>query len=364
MGDDPEMIPYVKSRFDSVVRLSPGFIDKTLFALYGRTFNAPDPFRALNSSLMALAQRSAYNGYDAIISWSQLHSVHLVGLALSKNLLNLPWMAHFSDPWVDNPYSSFSKLELLTNKAMERRVVENADYLTFTAKETLYLFSQKYEILEKSEVIPHCFDPLLFPRGEQEQESKVDPDRILVRYIGSLYGKRTPLHLVKALKQLHEERPDISRKLRMEIIGPVEPAFRKLSSEYGLADDLLTFSEPVSYLASLRKMKEADALLVIDAPADLSVFLPSKLIDYIGAGKPLLGITPPGASHDLIQKMRGQTVSPEDVSGICHMLSRTVSEAGELKDPDKEQTEMAESFSLTKLADRTGEIINSLVERG
>jgi hypothetical protein len=43
----------------------------------------------------------------------------------------------------------------------------------------------------------------------------------------------------------------------------------------------------VGYQESLKLMSEADALLVIDAPADQSVFLPSKLIDYIGAGRPI-----------------------------------------------------------------------------
>ena len=45
-------------------------------------------------------------------------------------------------------------------------------------------------------------------------------------------------------------------------------------------------------------------LLVIDAPADESLFLPSKLIDYLPARKPILGLTPArGASADLIRAL-------------------------------------------------------------
>ena len=42
------------------------------------------------------------------------------------------------------------------------------------------------------------------------------------------------------------------------------------------------------FAESARRAAAADVLLVIDAPADESLFLPSKLIDYLPAGKPIL----------------------------------------------------------------------------
>ncbi|MDI6794841.1 MAG: hypothetical protein QME81_18575, partial [bacterium] len=42
-------------------------------------------------------------GYDLILSSAQPFSSHLVGLKLKKET-GLPWVAHFSDPWVDSPY--------------------------------------------------------------------------------------------------------------------------------------------------------------------------------------------------------------------------------------------------------------------
>ena len=44
-------------------------------------------------------------------------------------------------------------------------------------------------------------------------------------------------------------------------------------------------------------METADLLLIVDAPARLSVFLPSKLVDYLGARRPILSLTPEGAAR-------------------------------------------------------------------
>ena len=73
---------------------------------------------------------------------------------------------------------------------------------------------------------------------------------------------------------------------------------------------LITFKSTVSYLDSLSLMTSADGLLVIDAPAATSVFLPSKLIDYIGSGTPILGITPSGTAAKLITELGGWVSDP------------------------------------------------------
>lgn len=72
-------------------------------------------------------------------------------------------------------------------------------------------------------------------------------------------------------------------------------------------------------------MVDSDGLLIMDAPADLSVFLPSKLIDYIGAARPILGITPPGTSSDLIRKIGGWVAHPSRTDEIITKLRDFIS---------------------------------------
>jgi hypothetical protein len=80
----------------------------------------------------------------------------------------------------------------------------------------------------------------------------------------------------------------------------------------------------VDYVTSLRMMCEADALLVIDAPGAQSVFLPSKLIDYLGARRPIFGITPPGTAADLLAELGYLASDPTDTEAIASGLKETV----------------------------------------
>lgn len=48
----------------------------------------------------------------------------------------------------------------------------------------------------------------------------------------------------------------------------------------------------------------------------LNLFLPSKLIDYIGAGRPILGLTSPGAAASLISELGGWVADPADLESM------------------------------------------------
>jgi hypothetical protein len=87
---------------------------------------------------------------------------------------------------------------------------------------------------------------------------------------------------------------------------------------------MVTVVGTIPYIRSLQMMTEADLLLVMDAPDDISVFLPSKLIDYLGSGTPIMGIVPPGASHSLLNRLGAVTANPREpeqvVAGLVHAI--------------------------------------------
>ena len=59
------------------------------------------------------------------------------------------------------------------------------------------------------------------------------------------------------------------------------------------------------YAQNLGIMNSSDALLTLEFFATQSVWLPAKLVDYLGAARPLLGIVPPGTSSDFITRAGG-----------------------------------------------------------
>ncbi|MCU1266079.1 MAG: hypothetical protein JWM21_2397 [Acidobacteria bacterium] len=275
----------------------------------------PDRYRDWKPAVLhAIENFSRDSNYhpDVLTTFGTPMSDHLIGLELKKKY-GVPWIAHFSDPWVENEFKGYNSFTRGINVALERKVVEAADRLIFTSDETVALVMGKYrdELRSKTRVLSHAFESGLFDLAEQQSGSG-----IVIRYVGDLYGRRTPAPLFHALAEMAAADPDLLKDVCFEFVGSITDF--KLS-EVGfdrLPDGLVKFQPTVDYLKSLSLMSSADGLLVIDAPAATSVFLPSKLVDYIGAGRPVLGITPPGAAAKLINELGGWVTDPTDSGAI------------------------------------------------
>lgn len=275
----------------------------------------PDEYRSWGRpALRALGEFAAARGYrpDILASFGQPMSDHLVGLKLKK-LYGVPLVAHFSDPWVDNPFDSRDALARRINLSLERRVMETADRLVFTSEETIELVLSKYpsRTREKARVLPHSFDPALYERDAAGARGET-----VIRYTGELYGRRTPRPLVNTLRSILADAPRMLEGVRFELIGQIAEGARAESGLEELPAGLVVTRPPVSYRESLSLAASADGLLIIDAPAERSVFLPSKLVDYVGAARPILGLTPPGASAQLIGRLGGWSADPSDAAAM------------------------------------------------
>jgi glycosyltransferase involved in cell wall biosynthesis len=280
----------------------------------------PDQHRSWKAAVLKRVEsylRETGSLPDALVTFGSPMSDHLIGLELKKRY-GLPWLAHFSDPWVDNPFNKHDRLTRALNRALERKVMLAADRLIFTSEETVELVMSKYPtaLRAKARVLPHAFDASLFPAQAIEHADS----KLRIRYLGDLYGRRTPQPLVDALRLLLASEPASLADVSFELIGPTyDLPLERLKLET-LPEGLVRLKPPVRYLESLRLMASADGLLVIDAPMERSVFLPSKLIDYVGAGRPILGLTPPGAAAELITQLGGFVANPGDARAVAETI--------------------------------------------
>lgn len=320
-GGPPHLVvPDVSPRWPAVHRLALRTVPR-----YG---SVPDEFRAwaARAGQAVLASKPIADfAPEIIVSFGEPMSDHLLGRALSRRM-QLPWIAHFSDPWADNPFRRPHKLSYSQNRSLEAGVVEDAGKLIFTSEETRQLLGRFHgeALLAKSRVLPHSFEPALYPArsGGPGARDRISTDRIVVRYLGNFYGRRSPVPLLRALQLMQQRQPELLRKFRFELIGGM-PGWMKLHPLVRRADsDVVAFLPAVSYSISLERMVTADVLLVIDAPATESVFLPSKLIDYLGARRPIFGIVPPGTSARVIGGLGGLIADPDDPAGIAEALAR------------------------------------------
>jgi hypothetical protein len=344
---DPTLEPDAESRLEAVLRVPFAVSRARAYAnaaayrlnnsLWNRFNRRPDEYAAWKpAALRAVAEFARARDYapDAFVTFSQPAIDHLVGLEL-KRRFRAPWIAHFSDPWVDNPFHENDDATRAFNLAAEREVIDAADRIVFTSQETVDLVMSKYPPAwrDKARVLPQCYDPQLYPSREARADATHDSgdarqrdegarldeakhvdgnSKIVVRYVGNFYGARTPAPLIAALAALHAADEAALRDVVFELIGVTDDSIVTKSGGESLPPGLIASSPPVGYSESLRLMAEADGLLVIDAPADVSVFLPSKLIDYVGAARPVFGFSPRGAAASLISRLGGWTVDPSD----------------------------------------------------
>jgi glycosyltransferase involved in cell wall biosynthesis len=202
---------------------------------------------------------------------------------------------------------------------MERAVIEEADAVVFVTREAADLVMAKYpdSWRAKVAVVPHGYDPRVVDRGQTRGTS--GPMRMV--YAGRFYrGLRTPAALLHALASLHR-RQSLTGTLDLVLMGPSVEAYRRDVSGLGL-DSIVRLEPRRPRDEAARIAADADVLVVIDAPSTgPSVFLPSKLVDYLAFRKPILGLTPTGgASAKLLARLGFQAVPPDNVSAIAANL--------------------------------------------
>ena len=282
--------------------------------------NMPDPANiwAIGAAKKAL---SLIHDHSVLITFSTPVSDHLAGLIVKRKNRSMPWAVFFSDPFVQNPYISMSPIERSLNAHLERSIMEHADAVIFVNGVTRDRTMIGYPSLwyKKTHVIPHAFDDALYPKKEQSRDK-----RLTIRYMGDFYGRRTPESLFKALRVVS----NTSREFIVEIYGQIDDDMKSLITRYGL-DEMVKPRGRISYLKNLSLMRTSDVLLTIDAPGTTSLFLPSKLIDYLGAGRPILAITSPvGPTADIVREMGSQPLGHDDTQGIAdRILSYIVQKA-------------------------------------
>ncbi len=287
------------------------------------TKNTRDP-NWISRASKALGRRIEAEKPDALISFAQPWINHRVALRVKRRYPDLPWVAHFSDPWVDSPYfTPTDEKARATAVKQEREIISAADAVIFTTEETADLVMAKYPAswIGKVHVLSHGYDGDLL--GLIQPKPKPGSGKFTITHTGNLYEGRDSMALLRALATLRAEQG--STQMQVECVGYATQAMHDMVKQLNLGD-IISLSPSVPFLDSLAIAQSADLLLVIDAPAEHSVFLPSKIVDYLFLRRPILALTPhTGATARVLGGLGFPTVDPTDDASILAMLREALS---------------------------------------
>jgi len=268
--------------------------------------------------------------FDVIYSRTMPLSSALLALKL-KNKLSIPWVMHISDPIVDNPYRTRGGNEAKLAR-LEAECFENADAITLTTEGIADFYRRKYPHNgDKISVTPNVMPPVTSPLPTPKTPKKGEKIKLL--YAGALYGKRNLDTLIAALQQIHTFNPKLLERLEFKIAGNGAEDILERTRESNLAP--LQLLGRVSYARVLELQEESHIVLSIEPEGEseiLRTFMPSKILDYLAANKPILALTPKGSPtwHICQDHHFGWAIPSDDVLGCVAFFEKLLTDEGYL----------------------------------
>ena len=250
---------------------------------------------------------------------------HIVGLLLA-HLTQLPWVAHFRDPWTHSPgWDQESPFRRRLRAALERRVVTRADAVVCVTEQHTNLLRAHYPDLtrEKFTTIPNGYDEAEWSGITCGDEARVASSEFAVAYAGTLDDDRTPEPLFKAARGLIDQGELDGSHLRLDFVGHCDMAQGRrvvdIAAEWGL-EKCLRLHGVQSKAETLAVVVRSDLLLLLAEGWPLQI--PAKTYEYLRAGLPILALAPPdGALAALMGTTGGAwVVDPSNESGIQSAL--------------------------------------------
>jgi glycosyltransferase involved in cell wall biosynthesis len=356
---DFSMASYLDTVENNTVRIkdkSEGFAAKMLLNLIPAASQLPDDHLLWMRPIYKTAKRlKAEVRAKVIVAVSRPETDLLIGMRLKK-LLGIPLIVYFSDPWADKPYPDDNRFLKWANLRMEGKVIKGADLVLFTNEDQQKLVMRKYpeHIQRKARSINHCFDEMLYPPSASTN------DRFLIRHIGRFFKYRSPDPFIRAIHQLVKDNPKLESKLLVEFYGPLPAETLKTIRTHSL-ERIIKAKPSVPYLESLKLMASADLLLLVDTGSEennfYNTFFPSKLADYMGAKRNILGIASENSPSARIIKLYGGLVfGHEEINRIKKSLYELTQHGGRFL-PNRTELSKYSAESTAKEFERIAETI-------
>jgi len=258
-----------------------------------------------------------------IFSTSAPYTAHLVAKTLAQ-WAGLPWVMDFRDAWVENIFHQLpTHFHRRQHSRMERGCVDQADRVICATAVMTEEMQARYsgQPAQKFVTITNGYD-----RSDYAPGSESMADQFLIRYVGSLYGRQSPLPFLKGLALALQQQPALGRHLQVEFIGMMDQANRQDWESCVQAHALTPWvsSRPfVPHQQAIHLMQTSQVQLLILAQGEQSKgVLTGKIFEYLGAQRPVLSIAPPGLAADLIRETQaGLVADPSDIEGIANAIS-------------------------------------------
>jgi glycosyltransferase involved in cell wall biosynthesis len=236
------------------------------------------------------AIRERQGGYDRVLAFVFPASLFLTGK--ERDLVDERWTFDMQEP-VSTQYKRYprrSAMQRLLTPRLERlelHTLHRAGAVIFTADTNRRTsIAEGLVPAERAIHIPFFFEPETFS-GPTEVASGFQ-----ITYFGNfdLRGHRNPATFLESLALFLERNPQARDVTRFVFHGSWLPEHDSIIARHGLMD-VVSIREPVPFHEYLVRVRQSPMLLLV-AAAEHNLFMPSKVIEYIATGRPVLAFAP------------------------------------------------------------------------
>jgi glycosyltransferase involved in cell wall biosynthesis len=265
---------------------------------------------------------------DLIFSTAPPMSTHLIAKTLAQKS-GLPWVADFRDPWTDVFYYhnlKRTRAALSLDRRLERSVLRAADAVVTVSPTIKKLLQNKVE--NDYFIIANGYDP-----DDFNGIAPLPDDGLMhILHAGHLAVNQNPAALWRALRLMAEERR--LGDLCIDFYGSIHSNVQRSLKENGL-EAHCRFYDYKPHHEIIAAMKRAALLFFVVPDTSYARGIPtSKLFDYMGAGRPILGIGPVDGDAADILRQTGAGAMADDEAGMIQIIKRCIEqhENGRRKD--------------------------------
>ncbi len=207
----------------------------------------------------------------------------------------IPFAVDYGDVWQNNAHTIYpTPMHAKRSARMEQDLLRKAALILTTTRRSKEALLRRFRFLNHEEImiVPHGFEEDEYAALKNEQFEEVLKDNALhITAYQDFHLGTSPKPMLKALRTLFHQKPELRSVIQISIIGIVRESHRALLRKWKL-NDVVGIYPLTDRKHALHLVSQSDALWYSasdDSPADSPV-----IGDYLGARKALLLTCPPG----------------------------------------------------------------------
>jgi len=255
----------------------------------------------------------------------------------------------------------FGLLARWRNPHLERRMLERAAAVVSVMEQLPSMLEEGLGVsglASRFHWIPNGYDPEDFEGVAARTSSE-----FTLTYSGALYGSRSLRPIAQVLDDLVREGKMDRDRLRLQVLGP--PPSKVIGELAGLSIlNRVHAPGSVSHAEALSHQLGSTINLLVDIVYEgPNVHAPGKLYEYLRAGRPILALSKPGLTPQLIEEADGGwVVPPDDMRALREVLVRAYEDWSAGRPLPRPRLEAAERFDRARLAARLKGVLEGVVK--